>query len=93
MSNNNLAHKIVKVFLQILINFNIQFLHVLNEKDLVDPVENAMHKLSCYKKNVCYIYIVSSQNMLLEFEEEIFIIGGYDFESGMTHVVLVDKVD
>ena len=31
--------------------------------------------------------------MLLEFEEEIFIIGGYDFESGMTHVVLVEKVD
>ena len=31
--------------------------------------------------------------MLLEFEEEIFIIGGYDYESGMTHVVLVDEVD
>ena len=47
LSNNNLAHKIVKVFLKILINFNIQFLHVLNEKD---PVENTMYKLSCYKK-------------------------------------------
>ena len=31
--------------------------------------------------------------MILSIDSAIFIIGGYDYESGMTHVVLVDEVD
>ena len=31
--------------------------------------------------------------MILSIDSTIFIIGGYDYESGMTHVVLVDEVD
>ena len=31
--------------------------------------------------------------MILSIDSAIFIIGGYDYESGMTHDILVDEVD